>query len=393
MDYRCPHILSSPSLCSTDLESLKVGQLTPASVKAVPVLGPFRTAHGHPTKVEATFWSRLGDEALVSEGGGTGHTSILVSLNAGSSWRVAEDPCGAIPIGGLVQRSRSDWVLYCSLDGGMHQGTNELWATSDTGRRWVLASEGSEEDRPHDVGNIGPGMMGDLTASHNGHVLWMLGSVTGIDVSVNGGVHWVGADVATGGYPSQIVTVGATDAWLPLPGTGLFETTNGITWTQLGVNSHVSTAACRNGQISVSVASGGAGLGHEAEILLFSNTGPSTCTLNGYPGVAGLSAQGAQVVQAQREPSGYLGGLQQGAAPPLVVLAPGQTASAMVEGTDVPVGSTSCTSFPALLVTPPGFTTSTKVSVVGYGGNGGGFPGCSRIEVHPVVPGKTGQLS
>ena len=112
---------------------------------------------------------------------------------------------------------------------------------------------------------------------------------------------------------------------------------------------------CRDDQISVSVAGGGAGLGHQDQVIAFTNQSPSTCSLSGYPGVAGLDAQGHQVVQAERTPNGYLGGLWNGATtPPTVTIAPGQTASATVEGTDNPVGAaTSCPSYSALLVTPP----------------------------------------
>jgi hypothetical protein len=144
--------------------------------------------------------------------------------------------------------------------------------------------------------------------------------------------------------------------------------------------------ACGNGQIGVSVGDGGAGAGHEDQVLVFTNQSASTCSLFGYPGVAGLNAQGEQVVQAQRTPGGYLGGLESGGAPAVVPLAPGQAASAIVEGTDVPVGTaTSCPDYPALLVTPPNLTDSVQVAA--------GLPGCSPIEVHPVVPGTNGSAS
>jgi hypothetical protein len=122
-------------------------------------------------------------------------------------------------------------------------------------------------------------------------------------------------------------------------------------------------------------------------VLVFTNQSQSTCLLYGYPGVAGLDAQGNQVVQAQRTLNGYLGGLGNGAtSPPTVRLAPGQAASATVEGTDVPVGAaTTCPDYPALLVTPPNLTVSVHVAA--------GLPGCSPIEVHPVVPGNTGSES
>ena len=128
-------------------------------------------------------------------------------------------------------------------------------------------------------------------------------------------------------------------------------------------------------------------------MILFTNQSQSTCSLSGYPGVAGLDAQGNQIVQVPRTLSGYLGGLQNGATtPPTVMLAPAQTASAAVEGTDNPVGSaTSCPYYPALLVTPPNLTDSVRVTVSGLGTNPPGLPGCSLTEVHPVVPGSSGR--
>jgi len=150
---------------------------------------------------------------------------------------------------------------------------------------------------------------------------------------------------------------------------------------------------CRNGQIAVTDAGGGAGLGHLDQVLLFTNRSQSTCFLYGYPGVAGLDGQGNQVVQAERTLNGYLGGLQPGATTlPTVSLSPGQTASAMVEGTDNPEGTaTSCPYYPAFLVTPPGLTDSVQVMLPAGGDEPSGFPGCSRIQVHPLVPGRSGE--
>lgn len=151
---------------------------------------------------------------------------------------------------------------------------------------------------------------------------------------------------------------------------------------------------CSNGAIAVSDTGGGGALGHEDQVIVFTNKGQSTCTLSGYPGVAGLDANGNQVVQAQRTVSGYLGGLQVGANPPSVSLAPGDTASAIVEGTDDPVGTaTTCPYYSALLVTPPNLTKSARVTVTGLGSNPSGLAGCSPIEVHPVASGSGGGAS
>lgn len=146
---------------------------------------------------------------------------------------------------------------------------------------------------------------------------------------------------------------------------------------------------CTNGHITVSDTGGGGAGGHEDQVLVFTNEGPSSCTLFGYPGVAGLNSEGQQAVQAHRSPGGYMGGLLPGITTfPVVSLAPGQTASAVVEGTDNPIDARPCPYYPALLVTPPNLTKGVQVQVSDLGSQG--FPDCSGIEVHPVVPGASG---
>jgi len=146
--------------------------------------------------------------------------------------------------------------------------------------------------------------------------------------------------------------------------------------------------------VTITDSGGGAGLGHEDQVILFTNQSLLSCTMSGYPGVAGLNVQGVQAVQAVRTPGGYLGGLHSGATTlPKVSLAAGQVASATVEGTDNPVGTaTSCPYYPYLLVTPPNLMVSVRVNVSGLGTVTTGLPGCSPIEVHPVVPGSTGRV-
>jgi Protein of unknown function (DUF4232) len=141
---------------------------------------------------------------------------------------------------------------------------------------------------------------------------------------------------------------------------------------------------CTFSQLSISLGQPGAGLGHEGAAILFTNAGTSECSLSGYPGVAALDSSGAQVQQAQRTPNGYLGGMETGSStPPVVDLRAGAVASALVEGTDVPEGTaTSCATYPALLVTPPTSSRSVKLTL--------SLPGCSPLQVHPVVSGTTG---
>jgi hypothetical protein len=144
------------------------------------------------------------------------------------------------------------------------------------------------------------------------------------------------------------------------------------------------TSACTSAQIATTSADN-SGMGHIGVVLRFRNSSAQACHLEGYPGAAALDAQGHQVVQAVRTLNGFWRALPPGEGPPVVTLAPGQIASAFIEGTDVPVnGATSCRSYPRLLVTPPNTTVSVPVDRA--------MPGCTPIQIHPVVPGTTGTI-
>ncbi|HEX4491058.1 MAG TPA: DUF4232 domain-containing protein [Acidimicrobiia bacterium] len=145
-----------------------------------------------------------------------------------------------------------------------------------------------------------------------------------------------------------------------------------------------ASAACTSGQIATT-ATDNSGMGHIGVVLRFRNSSGTTCHLEGYPGAAALDAQGHQVVQAVRTVNGFWHALPPGEGPPVVTLAPGQIASAFMEGTDVPVnGATSCPTYPKLLVTPPNTTVSVPIAKA--------MPGCTPIQIHPVVPGTTGTI-
>ncbi|MGC9665561.1 DUF4232 domain-containing protein [Planosporangium sp. 12N6] len=144
------------------------------------------------------------------------------------------------------------------------------------------------------------------------------------------------------------------------------------------------SSTCTLDHLNVTLVHSGAAAGHYGFVLVFRHDQTPTCRLQGYPGVAALDAQGAQVAQARRTPSGYLGGLADpNGQPPVVDLAPGGVASALVEGTNVPPGgATSCPLYQGVLVTPPDETHSVRLDVEANG--------CGGLDVHPVVPGERG---
>jgi hypothetical protein len=97
--------------------------------------------------------------------------------------------------------------------------------------------------------------------------------------------------------------------------------------------------------------------------------------------VAGLDASGKQTTQAQRTLRGYMGGVE-GAAP-TVTIAPGESASALVEGQGFDKNGNACPGYRGLLVTAPDDTRSTRLSWA--------TDTCDTLWVHPVVPGVTGR--
>lgn len=156
--------------------------------------------------------------------------------------------------------------------------------------------------------------------------------------------------------------------------------------TPTSTPSPASVIRCTFQELSVSDHANNAATGHWGFTVVFRNVGSTRCVLGGYPGVAGLSASGRQIVQATRTLRGFMGGLPSGQTTiPVVRLQPGQTASTLVEGSDVPQGnSTHCPALAGgLLVTPPGSRHSAHLKE-------GINVDCGGLQVHPVVAGSSG---
>ena len=148
-----------------------------------------------------------------------------------------------------------------------------------------------------------------------------------------------------------------------------------------------TASATRAARTRVSLGGGSAGLGHAGEVVLFTNTGSSTCTLVGYPGAALVSATGRHgLLNIARTPQGYLGGLSPSdRVDPVVSLRPGGRASALLEGEDSsPPSGGPCPRYEALLVTPPNQTVTIRLDQA--------FQICDP-QIHPVVSGTSGRQS
>ncbi|HEY2166321.1 MAG TPA: DUF4232 domain-containing protein [Jatrophihabitantaceae bacterium] len=121
-------------------------------------------------------------------------------------------------------------------------------------------------------------------------------------------------------------------------------------------------------------------------MLVFNNVSrTTTCEIIGYPGVDLVTTSGATVAHLTRTLRGMAGGEPAGVtAPRAVVLAPGASASALAEASDVPQGGiTNCGEYDLLITVPNQF--------VSVGGGTAMLPRC-EAQIHPVVPGTTGGL-
>jgi len=115
--------------------------------------------------------------------------------------------------------------------------------------------------------------------------------------------------------------------------------------------SPLAVTRCRSGQLTLSITGTNGGAGTLEVVFAFRNTGPTACTLYGYPGAQLLSTTGAQLpTTVQRGGTA----LFTAGRPTLVTLAVGGSAAFNLGYSDVPSGSaTSCPIASKLEVTPP----------------------------------------
>lgn len=141
------------------------------------------------------------------------------------------------------------------------------------------------------------------------------------------------------------------------------------------------TTRCTASQLQVAVGGSNGAAGTIYMNTTFTNTSPTTCTMQGYPGMQLLNAQG------QNLPTNVVrGGLNFSDAPAnqppaLVTLAPQQAAQYDWAYSDVPVGNQqSCPMSSSALVTAPNDTHSATISLQ--------IPSCGAgtIHVSPVFP-------
>jgi hypothetical protein len=203
------------------------------------------------------------------------------------------------------------------------------------------------------------------------------GSSTHSDVTPVGSASTVSAPPAT---PSTSTTADSTSG-SPAVSVSTTAVSDSSASTPITTSSPASTnptvvvRACTSDQVTTTYTPVDRGAGQAYLSLLFTNSSQAACTLQGYPGAAGLNSSGHQIAQAVRTPNGVP------TPPPTVLLQPNTVASATIHATDVGQQPGDCAEFASLLVTPPNTTRSVPVTEA--------MPSCD-FEVHPVVAGSKG---
>jgi hypothetical protein len=202
------------------------------------------------------------------------------------------------------------------------------------------------------------------------------------------------AATAGGTQSVHAVSGGSGGSTAGAAGGGSASTGSGGGSGQSGQGGSGGSSACAGGDLKLKTVNGGSGTGHSGIVLLFTNTGSSTCTLSGYPGAA-VSDSGQENWALDPDGNAKHETQAQGANPvTTVTLAPGSTASAQLFWDTFPLNSTygdgtqpdaaNCLSYRGgyLEITPPNTTTTIKSDPP--------LSMCQSLEISPVVSGTTG---
>jgi hypothetical protein len=131
------------------------------------------------------------------------------------------------------------------------------------------------------------------------------------------------------------------------------------------------TAACATSNLRISLGNGGAAAGTDFTIIDFTNSGSTSCTLYGFPGVSLTNSSGAQIgAAATRNPSTPAS---------TVTLAPGGKANAQLgvgNALNYPTADCKPASSAHLKVFPPGQTQSIEVAF--------STTGCTVVTAHQL---------
>jgi photosystem II stability/assembly factor-like uncharacterized protein len=178
---------------------------------------------------------------------------LLYTADGGLTWQPRPIPCtAAFALGAEVAASSTDdlWLL-CGSQGSGGSQSKDLYRSEDGGLTWVLTASATgvgTSAPPAGQANTLPlgGYVAPFSIGHRNLAIassttaWLKPFGAPLFTTTDGGHTWgavpdlAGTDVSQSGL-GNITFISPTQGWICAYGFGLWHTSNGVTWTQLGV--------------------------------------------------------------------------------------------------------------------------------------------------------------
>jgi hypothetical protein len=202
--------------------------------------------------------------------------------------------------------------------------------------------------------------------------------------SLTGGIMAIAAILAVGCGPQSSNASGQASSQNSAAQSSAASQPSSPASTSQNIATPAGGSACSTSNLNLTLGDGGAAAGTDYTVLDFTNTGTTSCTLYGFPGVSLITSSGAQIgAAATRNPS---------TASTVVTLAPGAKANAtlgVANAQNYPTGACKPTTAAQMKVFPPNQTLAIEVPFTGTG--------CSVSSTHQLsvtaVAAGAGQVS
>jgi hypothetical protein len=184
------------------------------------------------------------DAVVASSKFGNGSLQMTVTVNGGSTWSVATDPCVSptwVAVAALTAAPNGTISVLCGGGGAAGSATRGFYVSTSHGAIWSLRASNTNLGTPNSSGipveDFGDVLISpstthyflavdnDFTTSSDGGDYWSGVSVDGVPARGGEGYNLEGA-----GRESEFDVLSGTEVWMLTPGVGLFRTTNGQSW-------------------------------------------------------------------------------------------------------------------------------------------------------------------
>ncbi len=336
-------------------------------------------------------------------GVGANGAPLWFTSDSGQTWSSRPIPCGFVAFT-VALSAAPDGTLFAVCAGQPSAGSSlkSVLESTNDGITWTVMLPCPSARTASGSGSLNcatsplaSGYLGEIDAVSDSTV-FLAGPRSPLLVTRDGGTTWAPAapTIEDGADYTSSVTFFNPSVGVVLGNDGLRDTIwstsdGGLLWhSTQPVTPSVPRAAtaplsrCSLSSVSASASHAAVVLGHVGVVLIFTDTRSPRCTVRGYPLVT-LSAH-----RVTHTLLGYLGGLEGTSILPTITLSRGQSASALLEGSDSNRSGHRCSNVTALRVALPGSTSSTMVQLE----RSNEMTACGGLEVHPLVAGGSGTV-